>query len=97
MRGSLRYADGAEPALVRVSRVRILYSDPMDLHGSLPSNLTSALQSARRLRGHRVHSDTLGYWTELLHHARRELAAGTGETLLPLIVELEKELADRSA
>jgi hypothetical protein len=69
----------------------------MDLHGSTSNNLASALQSARRLRGHPVHDDTLSHWTNLLHHARRELAAGSSEAIQTLIIELEKELAVRSA
>jgi hypothetical protein len=69
----------------------------MELHGSLATNLTSAVQSARRLRGHPVHPDTLGHWSDLLHHARRELSAGSQEPILLLVVELEKELADRTA
>jgi hypothetical protein len=68
----------------------------MELHGSIVNNLTSALQSARRLKAHPVHADTLDHWTDLIHHARRELAAGSTEPILALIVELEKELADRA-
>jgi hypothetical protein len=67
----------------------------MELHGSLANNLTSALQSARRLRGHPVHEDTLGHWAQLLTHARRAVAAGSPEPILPLVLELEKEIADR--
>lgn len=69
----------------------------MDIEGTLANNLASALQSARRLRGHPVHADTLGYWRNLLRHARRELAEGSTEPVLPLILELENELADRIA
>jgi len=69
----------------------------MKLHGSIVNNLTSALQSARRLRGHPVHADTLGYWADLLHHARREMADSSTAPIQSLILELEKELADRSA
>jgi hypothetical protein len=68
----------------------------MELHGTILNNLASAVQSARRLRGHPVHEDTLGHWADLLHHARRELAAGTAEPILPLILELEKEIAERT-
>ena len=68
----------------------------MDLHGSIATNLSSAVQSARRLSGHPVHADTLSHWTDLLHHARRELAAGSSEGLQSLILELETELADRA-
>ena len=69
----------------------------MELHGTLLNNLASALRSARRLRGHPVHQDTLVHWTELLHHARRELAAGSTEPILPLVLELEKEIAERAS
>jgi hypothetical protein len=68
----------------------------MDLHGSISNNLVSAVQSVRRLRGHPVHDDTLRHWTDLLHHARRELSAGSSEPIQALIIELEKALADRS-
>jgi hypothetical protein len=69
----------------------------MELHGSIVNNLTSAVQSARRLSGHPVHADTLRHWADLLHHARRELADGSTEPIQALILELEKELADRIA
>ena len=68
----------------------------MDLHGSIATNLSSAVQSARRLSGHPVHADTLSHWTDLLHHARRELAAGSSEVLQSLILELETEHAERT-
>ena len=67
----------------------------MKLNGTVASNLESALQSARRLQGHPVHTDTLGYWTDLLHHARRQLALGADPGLLATVLDLEKELADR--
>lgn len=67
----------------------------MELHGSTANNLASAVHSARRLRGHPVHEDTLGHWTELLRHARRELAEGSTEAIQPLILTLEEELAAR--
>ncbi len=69
----------------------------MKLHGSVQENLVAAVRSARRLRAHPVHGDTLKYWSDLLHHARRELASGRGErrSLEPLVVELETEIADR--
>ena len=63
----------------------------MDIHGSIAKNLSAAVQSARRLSGHPVHADTLSHWTDLLHHARRELAAGSSEALQSLILELETE------
>jgi len=69
----------------------------MELHGSIVNNLTSAVQSARRLRGEPVHADTVDHCADLLDHARRELADGSSEPIQPLIVELEKELAERVA
>jgi hypothetical protein len=69
---------------------------PMELHGTLAKNLTSAVQSARRLKGHPVHADTLGHWNDLLNRARQELANGSTEPIQALIVELENELADRT-
>ena len=69
----------------------------MEIHGSVTKNLISAVQSARRLRGHPVYADTLGHWRELLTYARRELANGSNEPILALVAELENELADRSA
>jgi hypothetical protein len=69
----------------------------MEITGSVANNLASAVQSARRLSGHPVHSDTLAHWTDLLHHARRALADGSTEPIQSLILELEKELADRTS
>jgi hypothetical protein len=71
----------------------------MKVHGSIESNLTAAVRSARRLRGHPVHADTLEYWDELLHHARRERVSGypqEGHVLGRLIIDLETEIAERS-
>ena len=67
----------------------------MELHGSIANNLASAVQSARRLEGRAVHADTLGHWTNLLDHARREVARGTTEPIQTLIVELEQAMAQR--
>ena len=69
----------------------------MRLHGSIQENLAAGVRSARRLRLHPVHADTLKHWDDLLHHARRELASGTGDRQLiePLVAELETEIASR--
>lgn len=67
-----------------------------EIHGSIANNLSSAVKSARRLKGQPIHTDTLGHWTELLDHARLELSRGSTEQLAILIVELESELADRA-
>jgi hypothetical protein len=69
----------------------------MELHGTIANNLTSAVRSARRLKGLAVHPDTLGHWRDVLHPARRELANGSTQPIEPLIFELENELADRTA
>ena len=69
----------------------------MELHGSVQGNLIAAIRSARRLRGHPVHPDTLGHWTSLLHQARRQLGADPGSTdaIRQLVADLETELAER--
>ncbi len=71
----------------------------MKLHGSIQDNLVAAVRSARKLRGRPVHADTLKHWDDLLQHARRELASGTGErkSIEPLLVELEAEIAGRAS
>ena len=69
----------------------------MELHGSIEANLASAVRSARRLRGHPIHADTLQHWIDLLHQARRNLAAdptGATETFKQLVADLETELVD---
>ena len=68
----------------------------MELHGTIANNLTSAVQSARRLRGHPVHSDTLEHWSGLVTHARQALAQGSTEPIHTLIADLENEMADRA-
>ena len=70
----------------------------MQLHGSIRDNLVAAVRSARRLREQPVHADTLKHWDDLLHHARRELAAGGGgePSIDPLVAELEAEIALRA-
>jgi hypothetical protein len=70
----------------------------MKLHGSIIGNLTAAVRSVRRLRGRPVHADTLGYWAELLLHARRDRPAGYRQerhVLGRLIIDLETEIAER--
>ena len=69
----------------------------MEIHGSIANNLTSAVKSARRLKGHAIHADTLGHWRGLLDHARGELTKGCAEQLDVLILELQKEIADRTS
>lgn len=70
----------------------------MKLDGSVAQNLKLAIASAQRLRGHSVYSDTLAFWQELLHEARRARGVATGvalKTLEDLIQKLEQELAER--
>jgi hypothetical protein len=72
----------------------------MILSGSILENVTNAVASARRLRGHPVYKDTLSYWTELLEEARRVRRSLQGAELQALeaaIIKLEGELADRAA
>lgn len=71
----------------------------MELHGTTEANLVAAVRSARRLRGHPVHADTVKHWTDLLHQARQQLAAGDADApdaLRQLIADLETELVDHS-
>ena len=75
-------------------------ADTMELHGSIEANLVAAVRSARRLRGHPIHADTLQHWTDLLYQARRQLSAGPANdanTLKQLVADLETELADHSS
>ena len=69
----------------------------MQLDGDIVQYLKGAIQSARRLRGHPVHADTLRFWHDLLNQARQERRrTGEGEpTLDALIEQLENELAER--
>lgn len=69
----------------------------MELHGSITQNLASAVRSARRLRDHPIHADTIDHWMDLLSLARRELTGGSTGPIQDLIVELENELADRAS
>lgn len=71
----------------------------MDIHGSLATNLQAALASARRYRGHPVHAETIGFWSDLLQHARALKAEGNEETSIidPLLAELDAAVADRRA
>ena len=75
-----------------------VYSSRMRLHGSTEGNLIAAIQSARRWRGLPVYADTLRHWTDILHHAEVELAAGARlpcEPLNQLVAQLKVELAER--
>jgi hypothetical protein len=68
----------------------------MKLHGSIADNLQAALASAKRLREHPVHKDTLTFWRDLVAHARAEMPEQTRPAEIEnLVATLEGELADR--
>ena len=72
----------------------------MELHGSTEANLVAALRSANRLRGHRVHGDTLKFWADLVRHARRELSSSVmlpSDTVIRLVSELELTIQQQSS
>jgi hypothetical protein len=70
----------------------------MQIEGSIRSNLISAITSARRWRGRKVHKDTLAHWRAVLDHGRRIGTGQFGEPVAELVAELETELAQaRSA
>lgn len=71
----------------------------MKLHGTIIENLQNAVASARRLRGHPVYKDTLRYWADLVHEARRsrqDPSCAHSEALGAAIAKLEIELAERT-
>jgi hypothetical protein len=71
----------------------------MKLHGTIDENLRMAVASAERLRGNPIYKDTLAYWHDLLHEARRlrtQLPEAELRTLDPLIAQLELALAERA-
>lgn len=70
----------------------------MELAGTITDNLQAAIFSARRLRGHKVHPDTLRFWRELLECARgiaRRSALAQPDEVDGLIADLHSELAAR--
>jgi hypothetical protein len=72
----------------------------MKLHGTIAANLRAAVTSAVRLRSNHVYQETLTYWRELLHEARRargEMVSNERDALDALIEQLELELAERPA
>ena len=64
------------------------------MHGSIAHNLSAAIESVRRLRGHPVYPDTLRFWERLLNHARQSSAEAQPE-IGQLVRKLEMQLADR--
>lgn len=70
----------------------------MQLHGTTEGNLVSAIRSASRLRERPVHADTVKYWSDLIKHARGELASRAAlpsEAVNRLVADLELEIARR--
>ncbi|MBJ6123460.1 hypothetical protein [Sphingomonas mollis] len=75
------------------------YPVSMKFHGSILNNLNNSLASACRLRAHPVYKDTLVYWNELIHEARRmqrDPGFKQADMLNAAILNLEVELAKRS-
>ena len=64
----------------------------MKIEGSIRSNLLSAIVSSRRLRGQRVHSDTVAYWQAILAQGRRADAGPFRSDVSDLLDELALEL-----
>lgn len=91
--GCLRIASSQAFEMEQHASVKVWSS--MELAGSLAENLGAAIKSARRLRGHPVHRETIAYWKELLAHAREKhrRAALPDVVVESLIAQLEEELA----
>jgi hypothetical protein len=69
----------------------------MELHGTLASNLKAAVESARRLKGHPIHRDTLQFWSDLISEVRARRTAGEAADepeVDPALAELEMVLID---
>ena len=72
----------------------------MKIDGSILDNLANAFASARRLRGHPVYQDTLIYWADLMHEARRvrqDSSCTQSDALGAAIAKLESELTERGS
>ena len=68
----------------------------MDLHGSLSDNLSAALRSMRRLRGHAAHQDTVDYWYRLIGHAQKLARGGMASPeAAKILSEVSLESAER--
>jgi hypothetical protein len=65
----------------------------MLMAGTLRSNLLSAITSARRLKGTKVHKDTIDYWRRLAEYGRHNCKQPMGERVEDLVAELDAELA----
>jgi len=69
----------------------------MKIEGSIRANLISAISSAQRWRGQKVHRETLEYWKQVLDHGRRISTNPLGEPVGDLVVRLETELTHARA
>lgn len=69
----------------------------MKIEGSIRSNLLSAIVSSRRLRGQRVHSDTVAYWQAILAHGRSADVGPFRTDVSDLLDELALELTQFNA
>jgi hypothetical protein len=67
----------------------------MNFVGTIHANLRAALQSARRLKGSRVHPDTIEHWTGLVAVARSEQLAMESFRTRELTDDLEREIRER--
>ena len=67
----------------------------MELAGSIAENLQAAVRSARRLRGHAVHGDTVTFWHQLLSYSRaakRSALTDDATAIEQLIADLQTEV-----
>jgi hypothetical protein len=91
----VRLRQGAEDIAVATGG-KARQQEAMELHGTIVDNLQAAVASAKRLRGHPVHKDTVTFWQDLIAQARVEVHEQTqAPEIESLIVTLEGELADR--
>lgn len=65
----------------------------MKIEGTIQANLLSAIVSSRRLRGQRVHKDTIAYWHAILERGRRAGVGPFKNDVSHLVDELALELA----
>ena len=65
----------------------------MQIHGSVRSNLLSAIASAKRWRGRAIHAETADHWRRLADYGRVVARQPYGEAVSDLVAELESEMA----
>ena len=65
----------------------------MKIEGTINANLLSAIVSSRRLRGQRVHRDTIAYWHAVLEQGRRAGVGPFKNDVPHLVDELALEMA----